>query len=235
MNVLAIGCHPDDLEISCYGTLAKYVKMGHDVAVCIVANGNLGHVEIMPDELREIRLNESRAAAKLIGATHYAIDINDLYVSAENDELILRLAKVVREVKPDVVITHYEKDYMNDHIQTYYAAFRATFAASCAHYDIKSNQKPAPLTPIFHMDTLTGADFLPTEYVDISDVIELKMEALSLHKSQVKWMLDHDGIDFLDMVRTCSKVRGYQCGVAYAEGFRLNRNYLRMTAKRLLP
>ncbi|MBQ8506531.1 MAG: PIG-L family deacetylase, partial [Clostridia bacterium] len=45
MRILAIGCHPDDLEIACYGTLAKYVKQGHEVYVCHVANGNLGHVE----------------------------------------------------------------------------------------------------------------------------------------------------------------------------------------------
>lgn len=51
MKVLGIGCHPDDLEIACFGTLAKYAKLGHDVAVCHIANGNLGHVEIPPDAL----------------------------------------------------------------------------------------------------------------------------------------------------------------------------------------
>ena len=70
MNVLAIGCHPDDLEIGCYGTLAKYVKLGHNVSVCHVANGNLGHVEIMQDELRAIRFQEAENAAKVIGAKH---------------------------------------------------------------------------------------------------------------------------------------------------------------------
>ena len=235
MNILAIGCHPDDLEIGCYGTLAKFRKQGHDVAVCHIANGNLGHVEIMPDELRTIRFNEADQAAKIIGATHYSIDIPDLYVTAENDDLIRRLAAVVREVRPDLVITHYEHDYMNDHMQTYYAAFRATFGASCPHYDLTSSTPAVPPCPLYHMDTVSGAGFLPTEYVDITDVIETKLEALSCHKSQLVWMQEHDGIDFVDFVRTCSKVRGYQSGVTYAEGFRLNRNYLRMTTKRLLP
>ena len=54
MNILAVGCHPDDLEIGCYGTLAKYVQMGHQVSGCHVANGNLGHVEILQDELAKI-------------------------------------------------------------------------------------------------------------------------------------------------------------------------------------
>ena len=85
------------------------------------------------------------------------------------------------------------------------------------------------------MDALTGAGFIPTEYVDISDTIDLKLEALACHKSQIDWMLEHDNIDFLDMVKTCSRVRGYQCGADYAEGFRANINYLRMTTKRLLP
>lgn len=235
MKVLAVGCHPDDLEIGCFGTLARYVKEGHEVAVCNIANGNLGHVEIMPEELRIVRLEEARAAARLIGATHYTVDIGDLYVSSDDDDLVSRLAAIIREVRPDVVITHAERDYMNDHVQTCQATFRATFAASCPHFDLTAQTPATPVTPLYHMDTLAGIDFLPTEYVDISDVIELKLEALACHESQIKWMRDHDGIDFLDMIRNCSKIRGYQCGVTYAEGFRMNRNYLRMSPKRLLP
>ena len=235
MKILAVGCHPDDLEIACYGTLAKYVKQGHDVAVCHIANGNLGHVVIMPEELGKVRFKEAEEASKIIGASHYSIDIGDLYVTAENDDLISKLAAVVRDVQPDVVITHNEQDYMNDHMQTYYATFRATFGASCPHYDLNANPASAPLAPMYLMDTVSGAGFLPTEYVDISDVMETKLEALSCHKSQLEWMSEHDGIDFLDFVRTCSKVRGYQCGVKYAEGFRLCRNYLRMVPRRLLP
>ena len=53
MKVLAIGCHPDDLEIACGGTLRKYVEEGADVYMCHVANGNMGHVEILPEPLRE--------------------------------------------------------------------------------------------------------------------------------------------------------------------------------------
>ena len=64
------------------------------------------------------------------------------------------------------------------------------------------------IVPIFYMDTLAGVGFLPTEYVDISDTIEIKLKALSQHRSQIDWMLEHDKIDFLDFVRTCSKFRG---------------------------
>ena len=54
MNVLAVGCHPDDLEIACGGTLAKYVDQGADVYMCHVANGNMGHVEILPEPLANL-------------------------------------------------------------------------------------------------------------------------------------------------------------------------------------
>lgn len=236
MKVLAIGCHPDDLEIGCFGTLAKYVRQGDEVAVCHIANGNMGHVVIPPDELREIRFREAEAAAKVIGAAHYAIDVPDIFVTAENDALVVRLARVVREVDPDLIITHNDQDYMNDHMQAYYAALRASFAASLPHFDLGPGAGPvAKVTPIYHMDPVAGIGFIPSEYVDISDVIDLKLEALACHESQIKWMKDHDHIDFLEFVRSCSCVRGFQCGARYAEGFRPNYNYLRMTARRLLP
>ncbi len=235
MRILAIGCHPDDLEIGCYGTLAKYAQQGHEVSVCHVANGNLGHVEILPEELRKIRYEEAEAAAAVIGAKHYSVDCGDLYVTADDDELVRRLAKVVRTVRPELIITHYESDYMNDHVQTYQAAMGASFAASLPHWDLNAEEPPAETCPIYHMDTLSGLNFTPTEYVDITDTIEIKLKALSCHHSQIDWMREHDHIDFLDFVRCCSRVRGFQSGVAYAEGFRPCLNYLRMSAKRLLP
>ena len=89
--------------------------------------------------------------------------------------------------------------------------------------------------PIYYMDTLAGVDFVPTEFVDITDEIDLKLEMLECHKSQLVWMREHDGIDFADMVKTCSKYRGYQCGAKYAEGFRQCNVYLKNVTKRMLP
>ena len=76
-----IGCHPDDIEISCCGTLAKCVKRGDKVRVCHVANGNMGHEIIPPDELRQIRANEAKAAGKLAGIEVVTLDIGDLLVN----------------------------------------------------------------------------------------------------------------------------------------------------------
>ena len=78
MNVLAIGCHPDDIEVACAGTLAKYVKQGHNVTVCHVCNGNLGHAIIQPDELRTMRAQEARNAGALAGIKVVTCDVGDL-------------------------------------------------------------------------------------------------------------------------------------------------------------
>ena len=67
MNVLAIGCHPDDVECGCSGTLAKCVKRGDKVIVCHASTGNLGHVVIPPEELIKIRANEAKKAGALAG------------------------------------------------------------------------------------------------------------------------------------------------------------------------
>ena len=85
------------------------------------------------------------------------------------------------------------------------------------------------------MDSLAGVDFVPTEYVDITNEIDLKLQMLACHESQIVWMRDHDGIDFLDMIKTCSRYRGYQCGADFAEGFTRCNVYLKGTTKRLLP
>ena len=67
MRILAIGAHPDDIEIACSGTLAKCVQRGDTVIVCHVSSGNLGHVVIPPDELRVMRANEAKKAGSLAG------------------------------------------------------------------------------------------------------------------------------------------------------------------------
>ena len=75
------------------------------------------------------------------------------------------------------------------------------------------------MTPIYYMDTLMGIGFQPTEYVDVSDVIDTKAAMLEAHQSQLTWLRDHDGIDVVEQMRTTTRFRGQQCGVDYAEGF----------------
>lgn len=232
MNVLAIGCHPDDIEIACSGTLAKCVKRGDNVTVCHCANGNMGHEIIKPDELREIRAQEARNAGKLAGIKVVTLDIDDLRPDAANLEQRDALARLIIEVQPDFIITHSPNDYMPDHTAVSKLTFDASFVASVPQYN---GGKKSKLTPIFYMDTLAGVGFAPEEYVDITDELELKLQMLECHESQLKWMRDHDGIDFAEFVRTCSRFRGLQCGVQYAEAFSHANVWPKLATERLLP
>lgn len=234
MNVLAVGCHPDDLDIGCGGTLAKLAEQGCRVVMCIVAGGDMGHAVIMPDELRAIRKCEAEAAAKLIGAEMISLGLPDLHVKSDNDDLVRGIADVIRRTEPQFIITHGPDDYMKDHVEVGKAVFDASFSSSVPHF-FPDNRAYGHIAPIFHMDTLAGVNFLPTEYVDITGTIETKLKMVDSHQSQVKWLKDHDHIDFLDFVRTVSKFRGLQCGAAYAEGFKQCAVWPRMGTERLLP
>ena len=234
MNVLGIGCHPDDLEIGCGGTLAKYAKQGHKVFMCHIANGNMGHKLIMPDELNKIRTKEAEDAAKTLGAESISLDIGDAYVEAGNKELRNKLTEVVRKTKADIILTQNPLDYMRDHEQTSYLAQDASFMTTIPHL-IEGSQSTDNFPPVFYMDTLAGINFIPTEYVDITEEIEQKLESVACHKSQVVWMKEHDGIDFLDFLRTCNKYRGLQSNCLYAEAFRQYAAWPRFVTRRLLP
>lgn len=235
MKVLGVGCHPDDLEIACSGTLRKYVEQGAEVYMCHVANGNQGHVVIEPGPLREIRTREAEEAGKIIGAKQvFNLDVDDLLVDSHDPAVMDAMADVVRFVRPDVIITHNDDDYMQDHTETSRIATNGSFCSGICHRPRKYEPYTS-FVPVFFMDTLAGVNFQPTHYVDITKQIDLKIRALECHESQLKWMLEHDGIDFADMVRTCSKYRGYQCGVPYAEGFRPYNVYPRYSTRNLLP
>ena len=234
MVVLAIGAHPDDIEIACAGTLAKCVKRGDKVVVCHASTGNLGHVVIPPDELTIMRANEAKKAGSLAGIEVIGGLFNDLDIYYNNKEARDRIVDVIKSVKPDFIITHNPDDYMPDHTEVSKLVFDASFTATLPNYKTKV-EGCAKLVPIYYMDTLCGVNFNPTEFVDISDEIDLKIDMLNCHESQIVWMKEHDKIDFPDMVRTCSRYRGYQCGAEYAEGFRQCQVYLKGTTKRLLP
>ena len=233
MRVLAIGAHPDDIEINCSGTLAKCVKRGDTVIACHVSSGSLGHVVIKPDELRVIRANEAKKAGSLAGVEVVCAGFDDLEIF-DGKEARDRIVDIIRYADPDVIITHHPEDYMPDHTAVSKLVFDASFTATLPNYPTKVD-KVAKLVPIYYMDNAGGVGFNPTEYVDVTPYIDKKLEMLECHESQIVWMRDHDGIDFPDMVRTCSRYRGYQCGADYAEGFRQCQVYLKGTTKRLLP
>jgi len=233
-TVLVISSHPDDMEIACAGTLLKCKERGDRVVVCHLCSGNQGHEVIMPEELADMRLKEAQRSAALAGFEVMWGGFHDLEIYDNHKESRDKVVDIIRKVDPDFIITHDPNDYMPDHTATSRLVFDACFSATVPHYETSVPSK-ARLTPIYYMDTLAGVEFNPTEYVDVTPYIDKKLEMLECHASQVVWMRDHDGIDFPDMVKTCCRYRGYQCGADYAEGFRQCQVYLKGTTKRLLP
>ena len=233
-KVLAISCHPDDMEISCAGTLLKCKKRGDEVTVCHVANGNMGHVVIEPEELGEMRINEAKESSKIGGFNVVTCDVGDLTINSNDIEQHDKLVKIIRSVNPDFIITHAPNDYMPDHIEVSKLAFGASFSASVPHYRPDLGEATA-VAPIFYMENASMVDSEPDIYVDITEEMDTKLQMLSCHKSQIVWLLEHDNVDILDKTRAQSRFRGCQCGVFYAEGFRLCRAALRLSNKRYLP
>lgn len=234
MKVLAICAHPDDAELSCGGTLIKCVKRGDDVTVCHVSDGDLGHMVIGRKELGEIRCREAQNAAKKGGYKCVYAGFHDLDIYPDNKEARDRIVEIIRSVKPDFIITHNPEDYMADHVAVSKLAFDASFAASVPHYEC-AVMDASEVVPIFYMSTSAGVGFVPTEYVDISDEIEQKKEAFMCHESQIVWLKDHTGIDYVERVDVVAKFWGYQCSAKAAEGFRQCLASQKITTKRMLP
>jgi len=233
MRILAIGAHPDDLEILCAGTLAKCAKRGDKIFMTNLCKGDKGTFSIPPQRLAKIRKKEAQNSAKIIGAIYeggFFPDL-DLYL---NKKFIKIVVGIIRRAQPDVIITHSPSDYMADHTTTSRLACDASFIATLPNY--KTDEEATKvIPPVFFMDNEAGVNFSPTEYVDISDVMEIKEKMLLCHKSQYTWLKEHDNIDYVEFMKKLSALRGLQCGVKYAEGFSQYQTWGRILPKRLLP
>jgi N-acetylglucosamine malate deacetylase 1 len=234
MRVLAVGAHPDDLEILCGGTLARYVQEGHEVVMCNATLGNRGSFEHTSDEIAEIRLREAKRAAELAGAEHVTLGLSDAEVNAADPAQVRLVVDLVRDARPDVIVTHSPNDYMSDHNEVSKLVFDASFHATLPLLET-SRPHHSVVAPIYYMDTVMGLGFQPVEYVDVTSTIEMKVAMLEAHESQLTWLRDHDGVDIVEQMRTTTRFRGQQCGVEYAEGFAPCLTWLRGTTRRLLP
>lgn len=235
MNVLAIAAHPDDAEIQCFGTLAKCVQRGDTVTVATVTNGNLGHMVVMPEELGPIRIEEATAAAKVIGAEYVCLGADDLGFTHYDEEMIRRCTDLIRRVKPRVILTHFTDDYHRDHVETGMLVLDAAFRATIPHFFTDEEPFYGPMT-VYHFPPSNGnVEFTCTDFVNIKDVIDLKLEALAQHKSQVKWLMEHDHTDVLAKTRTRGAIYGAQAKCGLAEGFRVSKYRYTAPGERLLP
>jgi N-acetylglucosamine malate deacetylase 1 len=233
MRVLAIGAHPDDLEILCGGTLARFAARGDAVTMLVMTDGSAGHAEIGAAELAGIREREARAAAGVIGAELMWMGLPDEFVF--NDEPTRRLLlNAIRGARPDLILTHEPDDYHPDHQATSRAVFAASFMTGLPNVETASPSHPG-VAPLFYFDTLAGVGFQPAEYVDITAAFGTKRQMLAAHESQVAWLRHHDAIDIQAFMETVARFRGLQCGCEYAEAFRPAHAWPRLRATRLLP
>ena len=238
-RVLAFGAHPDDVEISCAGTLRALQGAGCAVYVATMTLGDCGSRELPPDEVRRVRRAEAEAACRILGAGYHYGGSNDFRIF-NDDPHNGRTTLVMRLVAPQIVLTHSPGDYMLDHDATSVLVRNACFYASAPNYDSAGHTgaKAMDAVPhLFYWDVMEGFDMFgkpvaPEFYVDISDVIDLKTEMLAAHKSQREWLRAQHGIDeYLDSMRAWSARRGEDASriagrkIAYAEAFRQHRGH----------
>ena len=240
MNILAVGAHPDDVEANCGGTLAKYAAQGARIVIATATSGNIGSAHHSMEEIARIRKSESAAAAGMIGAEYICLDYDD-EMFFEDRKTRLRFIDLVRYARADVILTHNTIDYNPDHVLTGKIISDIPVMIPIAH--LKTPNPPHDTIPaVYYFDTAAGVDFQPTEYVDITDVFDLKMRMLRCHQSQIRWMADNYkdvdrtyAGDYFESYEVMSRFRGIQAGVRYAEGFRRLQAGFMMSSERHLP
>lgn len=234
MNILAIGAHPDDIEFLCAGTLMKYRQQGHNIYIALTTSGNTGSNEMdSKDEIAAVREAEQIAAAKYYDAQVRFLRFDDegLQDTPETRRAVLT---AIRWANPDVILTNPPWDPSTDHGMTGRLVTQVLLS-------VGGKQHPADLPPIekspqvFFWDIPGGLGFLPEVFVDISEFMDKKLEAITCHKSQNGWMKEFMDDDFRDYAQALSRYRGFQCGKDYAEGFVSHKIYAFMADPRMLP
>ncbi len=235
MNILAIGAHPDDVEILCAGTLARYARQGHAIFVCSLTSGNMGDLKVPPPELGRIRKAEAEAAAAVLGARLLWPGITDELVFP-NEEQRRVMIDLLRQADPDVIFTHSPTDYHPDHRYVSQLVFDSYFQKGLPH--LPGQHESAcrfGYTQVYYMDTLAGIGFSPVEYVDITSVIDIKRRMIECHQSQILPMRELAHTDMLDLMEVQARFRGLAAGCKYAEGFTRLEAYQRGLTTRILP
>ena len=234
MTILAVGAHPDDIEFMCAGTLAKYAKRGDEIVMAIATNGEIGSSTLSKEEIAKIRKEEAQAAASVIGAELIWMDFPDEFLF-DNKDTRMAFIEMMRKAKPDLVITHPLDDlYHPDHNTTGKIVNDIGLMGTIPN--IKTDSPPCLDTPhLCFGDAVAGVNFLPDEYVDISDVFEIKKKMLLMHKSQQSWLNDQYDMTPFEFMQIVAKFRGIQAGCKYAEAFRKISAWPRITAGHLLP
>jgi LmbE family N-acetylglucosaminyl deacetylase len=196
VNVLAVGAHPDDIELGCGATLVGHRRRGDSVTLLVMTTGERG-----PQDARS-RIMEQEDAAAQLGADLLWGGFEDGAVP-EGRTAVDIIQKVLRQVGADVVYTHSPRDTHQDH--------RATAVASVAAC--------RRLSRILLYESPTTQAFLPTVYVDVRGLVEDKANLVRAHFSQVL----KNGLVDLEAVEAQARYRGFQARIRQAEAFEADR------------
>ena len=220
-SVLACYAHPDDPEVSCGGTLARWTAAGAEVHTVVCTSGDKGSSDPATDpaELVARRAEEVAAAASLVGlAGHHLLGHPD--GELENGPSLRReLVALIRQVRPQVVVCPdpqavlFGQDYYNhlDHRVVGWATLDAAAPAAALPLYFPETGPPHQVEVVYLSGTLE-----PDVWVDVSDTLDVKIEALFRHTSQ----LTETGEFFRAFLRERAEEAGRAAGVRYAEGFR---------------
>jgi LmbE family N-acetylglucosaminyl deacetylase len=221
---MVIYAHPDDAEFGVAGTVAKWAKAGVEVTYCMITNGASGSQDpdMTREKLRDIRYAEQREAAKLLGVKNVVfLGYEDGYLYPTL-EVRKDVARQVRKYKPDVIITMdprfrvADMGYVNhpDHIAAGEVALRTINPDASTRQMFPELWRDEKLEPHKPKALFLETFFEDAEIVDISAVMDLKIKALLVHKSQL-------GPDAVDMVRGWAQRSGKAAGYKYAESFKV--------------
>jgi len=227
-RILAIHAHPDDLELTCCGTLARLKARGCEIFLTTMSPGDKGSAELNADSIAAVRRQEAQDAAALLGSPWTCLEFRDLCIDV-NDASRRKVTEILRKTRPDIILTAPPVDYMSDHESTSRLVRDACFCAAVPNY--KTEQwDPAPIhdkiPALYYVDPVEGIDWFgnpvePDFIVDITETMDLKLQMLACHASQREWLRRQHGMDeYLDSCRRWASRRGEAISTNFGEGFR---------------
>lgn len=226
LDVLVLAAHPDDAEISCGGTIAKHVSMGHSVGIVDLTRGELG-----TRGTPELRAQEAADAARILKVSvRDNLGLKDGFF--QNDpEHQLAVVRVVRKYKPDIVLANAIYDRHIDHGKGASLGYDSCFLAGLAKVETvdEHGKKQAPWRPSAVYHCIQSLFIEPDFIVDISEHFELKMQAVRAFKSQFYDPSSQEpetyisSPSFLRMLEARAVEFGHAIGTRFGEGFTVRR------------
>ncbi len=223
MRIASIHAHPDDAEILAGGTLALLSKLRHEIVIVTLSAGDCGSMLHAPDEIASIRKAEAAASAALIGATYRWGGFRDLSIFSDDASRRLVTA-LLRDLRPDIVLTAAPRDYLSDHEATSQLVRDACFAAPIPNYAAPTESAPLAAIPhLYFMEPIDAAEsrVSPDFTVNVASAMETKRAMLAAHQSQRQWLRQQHGMDdYIRQMEDWTRACGARAGTVWGEAFR---------------